>query len=324
MCGPVHISEAERDKIAALSATYRTVSHSPFGEDDEIGMVNLMDANSRQRVLSEADFGKVFDLSVDYFTDMPSWTESGDPPFQIWMSHTPSGTIIDDPMKVGKAQNELVGYSGDCMAMYTHCGTHMDTLNHYGYHGTIWNGFTEKDYLGSRHWEVAGADKHPPIIARGILVDVAALHDVPMLPDNYGIGEKELKAALERQGTELRPGDVVMVRTGRMTVWPNTEAYLRDEPGINREGAEFLAKAGAMIIGGDNIALEQMPGADPENWQVVHTYLLIEAGVPIMEVVNLEELASEGVYEFAFIGACLRIRGATGAPMRPIAMPLRH
>jgi kynurenine formamidase len=67
-----------------------------------------------------------------------------------------------------------------------------------------------------------------------------------------------------------------------------------------------------------------MPGADPENWQVVHTYLFAEAGVPIMEVVSLEELASEKVYDFAFIGACLRIRGATGSPMRPIAMPLRH
>jgi kynurenine formamidase len=324
MCGAVPISSADKDKIAALNAKYRTVSQSPFGEGDELGMVNLMDANSVQRVMSEADYGKVFDLAVDYFIDMPSWTGAGDPPFQIWMSHTPSGTVIDDPMQVGKAHNELVAYSGDCIAMYTHCGTHMDTLNHFGYHATIWNGFTEQDHLGSRHWDVAGADKHPPIVARGVLIDVAGLHDVPMLPENYGIGEKDLKAALERQGTELRVGDVVMVRTGRMTVWPDVEAYVTNEPGINREGAEFLAKAGAMILGGDNLALEQMPGTDPENWQVVHTYLFAEAGVPIMEVVNLEELAREEVYDFAFIGACLRIRGATGSPMRPIAMPLRH
>lgn len=324
MCGPAFISEAERDKIAALTATYRTPSRSPFGEDDEIGMVNMMDASSRQRVLSEADFGKVFDLSVELFNNMPSWTDAGDPPFQIWMSHTPSGTVVDDPMKVGRVQNELVGYSGDCISMYTHCGTHMDALNHYSYHGTMWNGFTEKEHLGSRHWEVSGADKHPPIVARGVLIDAAALHGVSMLPDNYGIGEEDLRAALERQGTEIRPGDVIMVRTGRMTVWPDSKAYMLNEPGITREGAEFLAKSGAMIIGGDNIALEQAPGIDPENWQVVHTYLLIEAGVPIMEVLNLEELSAESVYEFAFIGACLPIRGATGSPMRPIAMPLQH
>ena len=144
-----------------------------------------------------------------------------------------------------------------------------------------------------------------------------------MLPDSYGMGERDLREALARQRLDVRPGDVVLIRTGRMTVWPDRERYLTNEPGLNREGAEFLAKAGAIVIGGDNVALEQHPGADPENRSVVHTYLLAECGVPILEVVNLEELAAERLYEFAFVGACMRIRGATGAPMRPIAFPLR-
>ena len=78
------------------------------------------------------------------------------------------------------------------------------------------------------------------------------------------------------------------------------------------------------MVGADNHSLEQAPSADPENWQVVHTYLLAEAGVPILEIANLEELAEDKVFEFAFFGACVRLRGATGAPMRPIAMPLRQ
>jgi kynurenine formamidase len=76
------------------------------------------------------------------------------------------------------------------------------------------------------------------------------------------------------------------------------------------------------MIGADNLALEQLPTAEPDNWQVVHTFLLAEAGVPIMEVVDLEAVAQEGLSTFAFIGACLRLRGATAAPMRPLAMPL--
>jgi kynurenine formamidase len=96
------------------------------------------------------------------------------------------------------------------------------------------------------------------------------------------------------------------------------------EPGLNREGAEFLARSGAILIGADNLGLEQLPGADPDNWQVVHTYLLAEAGIPIMEIVNLEELSAERVYEFLFVGACLKIRGATGSPIRPIALPFRR
>jgi kynurenine formamidase len=323
MCGFTVVDENDKSMIAAQAATFREVTKSPFGDDDEIGMLNLITADSRRQVLAEADAAKTFDLSVDYFIGMPSWTDAGDPPFQIWMSHTPSGTVVEDPLGVGREQNELVAYSGDCITMYTHCGTHIDTLNHFGYHGTIWNGFTEKEHLGSRHWKVAGAEKLPPIVARGVLIDVASAHGVELLPESYGIGERDLRGALERQGTEVRPGDVVMIRTGRMTVWPEWEAYVRNEPGINREGAEFLARAGAIVIGADNLALEQMPTADPTNWQVVHTYLFAEAGIPIMEVVDLEELAAEQVYEFAFIGAAMPIRGATGAPMRPVAMPLR-
>jgi kynurenine formamidase len=287
-------------------------------------MLNLATADSRARVMSDVDAGRVFDLAVDYFIGMPSWTASGDPPFQIWMSATPSGGVNDDAMGLGEAQNRIVSRSGDSILMYTHTGTHIDALNHIGYDGTVWNGFTEAQDLGARHWQVAGADRHPPIIARGVLIDVAGLHSVAMLPDSYAIGADELRRALKRQRTELRIGDVVLIRTGRMSVWPDPDAYIFDEPGLNLDGAEFLARAGAILLGADNIGLECHPSGDPESWQPVHTYLLAEAGIPIMELVNLEELAAMGVHEFAFIGACLKIRGATGSPIRPIALPLRR
>jgi kynurenine formamidase len=112
------------------------------------------------------------------------------------------------------------------------------------------------------------------------------------------------------------------VRTGRMSLWPDPDAYLPREPGLNRPGAVFLAEAGAAVVGADNIAIEQLPSADPENWMSVHTYLLAEAGVPIIEVVDLEELATEGCYEFVFIGAALKLKGATAGPLRPLALPL--
>lgn len=155
---------------------------SPFGSGDEIGMLNLATAETAARVLSEVDGGRTFDLAVDYFVGMPSFTASGDPPFQIWMSATPGGSVRDDPLGVGEAQNRAVSRSGDCLLMFTHTGTHVDALNHIGCDGTIWNGFTETDHLGSRHWHVAGADRHPPIVARGVLIDVAGLHGVDMLP----------------------------------------------------------------------------------------------------------------------------------------------
>jgi kynurenine formamidase len=156
------------------------------------------------------------------------------------------------------------------------------------------------------------------------MLDIAALKGVDVLPDSYGIGEADLRDALRHQGVQLAVGDVVMIRTGRMTFWPDAERFMPNEPGLNLEGAQFLARNGAMLIGADNLGLEQMPGADPENWQVVHTYLLAEAGVPIMEIVNLEELSAERVYEFLLVGACLKLHGATGSPIRPLAIPYKQ
>lgn len=323
MCGPVVITEEQRKNIIAYHSKLNYVSKSPFGADDEIGMLNLMDPASRRAALNEADPGRPFDLAVDFFMGMPVWTDLGDPGFQIWMSHTPAGNILDNPMNLSSVQNDLVSYSGDCIAMYTHCGTHVDTFTHFGYHGEIFNGFNTREHMGSRHWHRAGADKQPPIIARGVMIDVAGMLGVEMLPDSHAIGEKELLDALKRQKTELRPGDVVLIRTGRMTIWPDQQRFVPNSPGINREGAEFLARAGALYVGADNGGIEHTPSSDPDNWLPVHTFLLAEAGVPLLEMAYLEDLARDKVYEFAFIGACLKIRGGTGSPIRPIALPLK-
>lgn len=323
MCTSHIIDEVTRRRIAAHGASFRQASSSPFGAKDEIGMLNLMDRGSRQAIMARADAGRMFDLSVDHFVGMPGWFGAGDQPYQIWMTHTPEGEEADDVMGVGRAQNELVSYSGDAISMYTHCGTHVDALNHFGYHGEIFNHFRADEHLGSRHWRVCGADKHPPMLARGVLLDIAGMHGLDILPPSHAIGPEDLAACLRHQDVEVRPGDVVMIRTGRMQAWPNQDAFALDAPGLNRAGAELLAKAGAITIGADTLALEHTPSADPENWMVVHSYLLAEAGIPIVEVVNLEEIAAEKLWEFAFLGACIRLRGATGAPMRPVAMPLR-
>ena len=321
MCVACVVDEQTKDRIIAYRAEFHRVTKSPFGADDEIGMLSLIDAQSRAAILSRADPSKVFDLSVDHFVGMPGWFGAGDQPYQIWMTHTPAGEIVANTMGVSLEANTLVAYSGDAISMYTHCGTHIDTFNHFGYNGRIFNDFAAAEHLGSRAWEKCGAEKHPPIFARGILLDVAALHGVDTLPPSHAIGPADLQACLKRQGLDIRLGDVVLIRTGQMRLWPDI-AFVNNTPGINRAGAEFLAKSGAIMIGADNLTLEQTPAAEPLNFFPVHTYLLAEAGVPILEMAWLEELAAEGVHEFAFFGACIKLRGATGAPMRPVAMPL--
>ena len=91
MCTPHIVNAALKRKIAAHAAAFREVTASPFGPADEIGMLNLIDGESRDKIMSRVDASKIFDLSVDNFVGMPSWTAAGDPNYQIWMTHTPPG-----------------------------------------------------------------------------------------------------------------------------------------------------------------------------------------------------------------------------------------
>lgn len=300
------------------------VSKSPWGPDDEIGRLNWLTTDSVKTILDRLDGRKVFDLNVDNFIGMPSWGAAGDPKFDIWMTHTPQGSVHDDLSGVGAKVHEKYSYCGDSISLYTHCGTHIDTLNHLGHWGCFWNGWTADTHLGSRHWMVGGTDKYPPIMARGVLLDVAGMHGVDSLDEAYGISPAELQDCVERQGVELRKGDVVLVRTGRMRAWPDYDGYLLKPPGITLDSAKWLCEeAGAMCIAGDSIGLEVMPWTEEDAFLPVHAYMFATAGAQIIEVVNMEEIAAEAQYEFAFLGFPMRIRGATGAPMPSVAVPLK-
>jgi len=297
---------------------------SPWGADDQIGRLNMMTEASRAAILARIDGGRVYDLGVEYHKDMPSWALLGDPTYQIWMTHTPRGTAVDDVLGLGRAMHEAVSYSGDAVLMYTHTGTHIDALSHFGLDGRIWNGFHADQHQGDVGWKKGGAEQLPPIVARGVMIDVAAYKGVDVLPDSYRILPADLQGALARQGLALEPGDAVFVRTGRMRHVDNPRKFMDNPPGIGLDAAKWLVEGqGAMLVGADNLSLEVFPVETPDNWVPVHTYLEAEQGVAIMEVVDLEALARDRVYEFAFIGASLKLRGASGAPMRPIALPVR-
>ena len=317
----------------ALIATLAISAHaqqdevgvSPWGPDDEIGQLNRMTDATRLSILQRISSGKVYDLSVDYFIGMAGFTALGDTPYTYWLTHTPRGTAVDDPLNVGPEQNLHVTYTGDAVAMYTHMGTHIDALNHFGLNGKIWNGFEADTHLGDRGWRKAGAETIPPIVARGVLLDIPPAMDTEMLAAGYQIKTADIQAALSRQGTELERGDVVLIRTGRMTLfYGDGNAYMTNTPGLSIEAARYLIEDnGAISLGADNLSFESYPSGSDTNYVPVHTYVLGEQGVTILEVVDLEELARDQVYEFAFIGASLKFTGASAAPMRPLAIPIR-
>lgn len=298
------------------------VSESPWGPDDQIGRLNWITDESQAEVLSRIEPGRTFDLAVDLFMGMPAWLGAGDPKYDIWMTHTPSGTVVDNLNGAGPELSKVFSYCGDAVTMYTHTGTHIDMLNHFGYYGRFWNGWTPEEHLGSRHWVRGGPEKFPNLVARGVLLDIAALHGTDCLPPSYVITAADCVAAAQAAKAELHKGDIVMIRTGRMGYWPDAEKYGTLAPGIGMDAARFLCEeAGAMVIGSDNDSLEVDP-CEPGTYFPVHSYMFATAGAPIIESLWLEDLAASGVSEIAFIGGPLKMTGATGSPLRPVAIPL--
>lgn len=299
------------------------VGVSPWGPNDEIGTLNMMTEASKLQVLSRISGGKSYDLSVEYYVGMPSFDALGDPGYQYWLTHTPRGTMVDNPNGLGQAMNEKVSYTGDAISMYTHMGTHIDALNHFGLNGQIWNGFTPEEYLGDKGWKKTGAETIPEIIARGVLIDIMESKG-GKLKNNYRITAADLKEALRKQKVSLQPGDVVLIRTGQAQLYSNASAYLDNYPGISLGAVKWLVEdQQIMLLGADNLSFEAFPPEREDNWVPVHTYLLAEKGIMFIEQMNLESLSADKVYEFAFIAASLKLRGASAGPMRPIALPIR-
>ena len=149
------------------------VAKSLHGPDDEIGALNILTPAHSLAVLQRVDSGKVYDLSVDYFVGMPGLADlgMGDPPFHMWMTHTPSGVKVEKLSPAGSSE-DLALYD-DAILMSTHSGTHIDAINHLGYGDKIFNGYEASKYLGNKGWTKAGADKIPHRLkrGRGVLVE---------------------------------------------------------------------------------------------------------------------------------------------------------
>lgn len=255
-----------------------------------------MEKGSEQirRALGAARVGKVYDLSV----------ELGRPGLRT--GHSQRGLIsittsqVQDPTGSGKAfRSELI--SGPL-----HHGTHVDMLNHFS---------------------IAGASDNPaggeardsrPMVCRGVLVDVAAYLG-EAVADCFVIGAGLLTAALQAQSIRVRPGDAVLVRTGKADRFADDpEAAWISCPGISRDCVRLLSESGMKVFGIDTASPDPLPIVD---WsETAHEELLTEAKIPIVENLYLKDLADEGVKEFLFICAPLRIHNATGAWARPIAI----
>lgn len=241
---------------------------------------------------------RVIDLAQPYWPGHPHWPTH--PPFARTLT---------------KLHGEIMFPNGassaaDSISLGTHTGTHIDALCHFSCGGKLYGGLdvsSRQSYTGGI--TAYSIDTVPPIIRRGVLINLAP---GAVAAEGLLAGPSHLEKA------DIRPGDVVLFRTGWARYWNDPARFLNGmkTPGPGLEAAQYLSSRNVYAVGSDTAVFEFMPSPEMS----VHVHLLVESAIFILECLNLEELATASPREFLFVAAPLRIVGGTGSPVRPFAL----
>lgn len=212
------------------------------------------------------------------------------------------------------------GASGT-LVMMEHSGTHIDALSHQAFDQVMFGGVRTDAAETPAGFTQLGVETVPPLLCRGVLLDVAGWKGVDRLPPRSAITADDLAGCAARQGVEVRAGDVLLVRTGYAGLWGDEGRYL-DAAGVGKSGTLWAADRGVVAVGADNMAWDAPDERDPDTGATLfaHAYLLPQKGIYIMENLALDELARDRAWEFGFVGIPLKLKGATGSPLRPLAL----
>lgn len=270
------------------------------GALERIGAREALDA------LRLARAGRVYDLGLEINERIPPGPAA---PFSMAFRVTPEGTDVGEPYQ----------YTAEVIHGNLHCGTHLDALIHVQAKGRVYGGGLASEARDDRGWKRNGMETVAPIIGRCLLLDVAKLKGLPALPDRYEVTADDLQAASTAAGVTVRTGDIVLVRTGKIRdFFANAPTYASEEPGVGPAGAIWLYERGMAVLGADSNGVEPLPFADSA--RTTHRAMLVERGVHLIENLYLEDLAADGVAEALFVCLPLKITGATGSWVRPVAI----
>jgi kynurenine formamidase len=219
-----------------------------------------------------------------------------------------------------RANPEGPGGSGDALMLHSHSGTHIDALCHYWYDNQMYNGFDAPENVTSFGATRNAIDNVPCLVGRGVLLDIAAWKGVDHLAVGEAVTASDLDACAESQGITLQAGDILLIRTGWMRVF-DTDRTLFDsgEPGIDESTLPWLKDNDIAAVGVDNHAVEVIASIPPTRLPI-HERAIRDLGIYLMENFDLEALAADQAYESFVVIAPLRLTGAAGSPINPIAI----
>ena len=298
-----------------LLATVGTASaqdwtKSKWGPNDEIGAANYMTPELVLKAASLVKTGKTYALGIPVDTKTPAY-----PPRSFKITIVQPGQAGISGLGPNKAT-----YNDDILDTWVGIGSQIDGLGHLGIEHVYYNGNKLADFADPTGLKKLGIEKVPPMVTRGVLLDMAAYYNTDVVKEGTAFNVKEIEEAAKKQGVEIRQGDVVIFHTGWLSlIGKDDKRYSAGEPGLGVEGANYLTGKGVVAVGADTWGLEVLP-FETNNVFEVHQTLLAKNGTYILENMDTAELAKDKGYEFLFVLGQPRWRGGVQSMINPIAI----
>lgn len=297
---------------AALAAQCQP---SRWGPEDEIGAANYVSPEQVLMAVQLVKQGQTHPLGIVVDPAMPAF-----PPRSM------SLLIVQPGQHAGRSMQPQFGwessYNDDVAHLWFGIGPQLDGLGHMGEANEYYNCNRAADFVEINGLKKLGTEKMPPLVGRGILLDMARHFGVEVMAAGQGIGPADIKAAAKAQGVQIRQGDVVLFHTGwtDAKLESSPQAWAAGEPGLTNEAAAYLASLNPMAVGADTWGLEAIPAIAGDKAFYGHVELLKKNGIYILETMNTGRLAREQVREFMFVLGQARIKGTVQMIINPVAM----
>ena len=298
--------------LSAINPLWATDwQQSKYGPDDTLGAINLLSPDKVIQAAKLIKSGKTYSLGVPTGPDSPAY-----PPRFYSMTILQLGDGTGSPW----GANKLTG-NDDLMYAWMGVGSQIDGLGHIGVDHVYYNGTPAKDFVNNKGLMKFSTHDLPPIVTRGVLLDMAAHYGKAILDAGTAFNEAEIKAAMAKQGVSIEKGDVVLFHTGWLNKADSDKAaFMKGEPGPGVGGAKFLVGLGAVAVGSDTWGVEAIPFEQEGQVFPVHQELLAKNGVYILENMDTRELAKDQAWEFLFVLGQPKFVGSVQAIINPVAI----
>jgi kynurenine formamidase len=284
---------------------------SKYGAGDTNGAMNNLSPAATVKAAQLVKLGKVYALGVVTGPDTPAWPGR---------STSVAVMGIDDGGGAPMGANKVTGHD-DIIMSFVGIGTQLDGFGHIGIDRVHYNGVHARDFYRPDGVTKFGTEAILPTATRGILLDMTKQYKMSPLTPGTAFNRAEIDAAARAAGVTIGKGDVVLFHTGWLaTAKADPAKFIATQPGLGREGAEYLASLGVVMVGADSSALEAIPFENPAAPFIVHQTLLVKHGVHILENIDTTALAADGATEFLFVLGQPRIKGTVQAIVNPVAV----